>query len=562
MESRIAKVLDSSSMGPGAKRKRASAYAAFLTRASRLKSPSSAPFSYKRRRLDGFNGKTTSSRQTFLQCYSNYLKTGIPQRLMWFENGGWIDFPQDIIRLVKESFQVKQATVEIELDGNRYVVDFLHMIRVDLKTGTQRPVAWIDESGSCFFPETYLDDDKQGSECCQHEIQKAQVQEIKLQLDIDLNGLECSGESDAVVKKVQIARKPVDLEDSNKKSGVNLENAVRDIYAPEMLRKIFLKGMSPIGGVDIVDVYRCTGGSMVARFELFQKQVEITKTYRGNANVKCGWLASSKEAISTLMMYGIGHCKKSTTRSAYGIGVHLAATNNSNSSANYCDIDENGVRHMVFCRIIMGNMELLSSSRKQFHPSSKDYDSGVDNLENPKHYLVWSMNSNTHIYPEYVVSFKVSSNTQGHLVGSENHAVSGVTSFSQGPQTQPLAAAAAAGGGLVSGGHPVADSEELAGKSPSENSSTLKTPKSPWMAFPMLFAAISNKLSAKQMELVTDQYELLRLKKIARGEFVKHLRQIAGDAVLRSTILALQCKVPTQSELNLAKVKLEGPDGL
>lgn len=71
---------------------------------------------------------------------------------------------------------------------------------------------------------------------------------------------------------------------------------------------------------------------------------------------------------------------------------------------------------MFFCRVIMGNMELLRPGSKQFHPSNPDFDSGVDDLQKPRHYIVWNMNMNTHIYPEFVVSFKVSSNPEGDML--------------------------------------------------------------------------------------------------------------------------------------------------
>lgn len=80
-------------------------------------------------------------------------------------------------------------------------------------------------------------------------------------------------------------------------------------------------------------------------------------------------------------------------------------------SANYCDVDENGVQHIVLCRVIMGNMEVIHLGSEQCYPSSEDFDSGVDDLHNPRHYIIWNMNMNTHIYPEFVVSFKVSSSS-------------------------------------------------------------------------------------------------------------------------------------------------------
>lgn len=84
-------------------------------------------------------------------------------------------------------------------------------------------------------------------------------------------------------------------------------------------------------------------------------------------------------------------------------------------SANYCDDDDKGVRHMILCRVIMGKMELVHPGSKQFHPSNEEFDSGVDDLQNPRHYIVWNMNINSHVYPECVVSFKIPSEEQGDL---------------------------------------------------------------------------------------------------------------------------------------------------
>ena len=84
-------------------------------------------------------------------------------------------------------------------------------------------------------------------------------------------------------------------------------------------------------------------------------------------------------------------------------------------SASYCDDDENGVRHIMLCRVIMGNVEMVNPGSGQCHPSSVQYDSGVDDLQNPRHLIVWSMNMNTHIFPEYVVSLKTSSKSESGI---------------------------------------------------------------------------------------------------------------------------------------------------
>ncbi|KAF0905641.1 hypothetical protein E2562_007424 [Oryza meyeriana var. granulata] len=68
--------------------------------------------------------------------------------------------------------------------------------------------------------------------------------------------------------------------------------------------------------------------------------------------------------------------------------------------------DENGEAHIVLCRVLMGRPEAVPAGSSQFHPSSDDYDSAVDNMENSRWYVVWSTDMNTRILPEYVISFE------------------------------------------------------------------------------------------------------------------------------------------------------------
>lgn len=68
-------------------------------------------------------------------------------------------------------------------------------------------------------------------------------------------------------------------------------------------------------------------------------------------------------------------------------------------------LDENGLRHVLLCRVILGNMEEVRPGSKQFYSSSEEFDSGVDNLIDPRRYIIWSTHLNTHILPEYIISF-------------------------------------------------------------------------------------------------------------------------------------------------------------
>lgn len=64
---------------------------------------------------------------------------------------------------------------------------------------------------------------------------------------------------------------------------------------------------------------------------------------------------------------------------------------------------------MMLCRIIMGNVEVVNEGSDQFQPSNENLDSGVDDLQSPKHYIIWHMHKDTRIYPEYVVAIKAPS---------------------------------------------------------------------------------------------------------------------------------------------------------
>lgn len=78
-----------------------------------------------------------------------------------------------------------------------------------------------------------------------------------------------------------------------------------------------------------------------------------------------------------------------------------------------CDVDENGVKHMVLCRVILGNSEVVEIGSKQFHASDPCFDTGVDDSQNPNSYIIWNMDVNTHIFPECTVAFKMPPTLKG-----------------------------------------------------------------------------------------------------------------------------------------------------
>ncbi|XP_057478596.1 inactive poly [ADP-ribose] polymerase RCD1-like isoform X3 [Actinidia eriantha] len=559
METKVAKVFNSGRrVVVDLKRKRSSLCETYLTGVSgkmsshRIPENSSIDKFGKCRKLDGSKSKcspcASQFKRSLLGYYSNFMRSGVPKRLMFYQDGEWSDFPQDLVGLIKKDLEMKKAAIEVEQNGQPFLLDLLHMMKLELRTGLGQPIAWIDEEGKCFFPEIFTDDD---DDCGHHGFDKDKqhrfsepygYQDIRLQLEIEVNdGSDCStfkehsGESTTPVKKIQVDMKPADVEvedacvrafDPKVDAVVRGNQHKKETYTDDMhgemdsdsVRKIFLMGMGSLGGGCIVDLYR---GSMKARLELFTKQVEITKKCRGDANIRYGWLPSSKGAISSIMMYGLGHCGTPETKSTYGIGVHLSPTNCAINSAIYCDVDENGVRHMVFCRVIMGSMELVHAGSEQSHPSSESFDSGVDDLQNPQNYIVWNVNKDTHIYPEYAVSFKTSSDLQGCRIGNQSK-----LDISRDLNSSP--------------NHLGINCPQI--PAATLGSSTTKTPKSPWMPFRMLFAAVANKVPPEVMKLVETNYKLFMGKTISRDDFVQRLRMIVGDDLLKSILTNLQSK--------------------
>ncbi|CAA2992706.1 inactive poly [ADP-ribose] polymerase RCD1-like isoform X1 [Olea europaea subsp. europaea] len=539
----------------------------------------------KRKRTDECQTKCDSHlKKSLLKNYSNFMKSGPPKCLLFYQNGEWNSFPQDVIDAVKEDFLAKKAAIEVQLSDSRIILDILHMVKVDLETGLQKPIAWIDEANRCFLPEIYSANVEMHDNCLTETKRDEEFVgdnqngafEINLHLDIGVNGLnncnmeECVEESNVRAKKVKINQKHLQNNsevsgdykdkqisdakrgqgfDENKLIGEEISSKFKPAFKTvdsDAVRSMFLMGMSPLGKVEIVEISKCFSNMLQNRLEIFKKQVEITQMYRGNPNIQYAWLASSKHTVPSIMMYGFGHGGPEFT-TKYGHGAHLTAVNSSYASASYCDVDENGVQHMVLCRVILGNTELLLPGSQQWHPSEEIYDNGVDDLKNPSHYIIWNMNLNTHIYPEYVISFRVPPGVKGPSVGEGSRLdMSGITS--QGPQGQLQLDSSPDEWGRN------CDTHEFVNKFPQEapsiGLSTSKAPKSPWMPFAMLFEAISNKVSPKEMTLVHSQYALFRIKKITRDEFIRKLRLIVGDQLLKSSIIGLQSKVrPDTSRL-------------
>ncbi|XP_010498867.1 PREDICTED: probable inactive poly [ADP-ribose] polymerase SRO2 isoform X2 [Camelina sativa] len=182
----------------------------------------------------------------------------------------------------------------------------------------------------------------------------------------------------------------------------------------DVIKACLLSGMGFVSSdTTIVTIRKNTSDGITnrARFLSFRIFTDAVARKRGgDANVKYGWCAgSSKEEIESIVSYGFSNRdvgKFEDDPCSHGVGIHFVPSKCSLLAASAAEPDEEGLRHLLLCRLILGKPELTTSGSKQLYPSSPEFDSGVDDLRNPRNYVVWSCNMNSHILPSYIVSFR------------------------------------------------------------------------------------------------------------------------------------------------------------
>lgn len=257
----------------------------------------------------------------------------------------------------------------------------------------------------------------------------------------------------------------------------------------DVIKNCLVMGMGKLGEhVRVLAVRRnsFSGLSGQGRLESFRVFLEaVSRKTGGYPNVKFAWYGGSKKEISDVMSHGFA-CVKSPGNGGdlYGRGVYLSPAKFPIHSVSSSDVDDSGLRHILLCRVILGKMEPICAGSEQSQPSSEEFDTGVDNLEEPKKYIVWSCYMNTHILPSFVISFKAPS-----LTGSPRSL--------QGPA-------------LI--------------------------PKSPYMSFPKLMSDLKKYLVPSEMVLITRCHTAFLAKKITRNQLIRTVRQTAGDNLLKAVI--------------------------
>ncbi|KAK1298623.1 putative inactive poly [ADP-ribose] polymerase SRO5 [Acorus calamus] len=192
------------------------------------------------------------------------------------------------------------------------------------------------------------------------------------------------------------------------------EGAGEDI----LLKERFLSSVGSLAKhCTVVAVHKVTHLDFLsqARLRTFQIHAQaMSKKCAGEPNIKCAWYGSSVEGICGIVNHGFGPCERPENGGLYGSGAYLSPETSAIDSVVSSIADDNGLRHVLFCRVILGNSEEVRPGSMQYQPSSVEFDSGVDNLLAPKRYIIWSTHMNTHILPQYVLSVKLSFGLRAH----------------------------------------------------------------------------------------------------------------------------------------------------
>ncbi|KAI9074534.1 hypothetical protein K1719_043533 [Acacia pycnantha] len=277
----------------------------------------------------------------------------------------------------------------------------------------------------------------------------------------------------------------------------------------DLIQRRFVLSLGLLGAqTDVVAIHKsaCSSVMSQARVQSFQLYLQaMQKSRNGNANLKYAWYGTSgRQEVEEITSHGFGHCGKAQNNNnnnkLYGCGLYLSPDDSPLDSVKSCAVDKDGLRHLLLCRVILGRTELVHPGSEQCHPSSEDYDSGVDNLSAPTKYVIWCSRMNTHVLPEYVISFRI---PQGSV----------------------------------------------------KNEEPSRRPSSPWMPFPTLISVLSKFLPAADIALLSKYHKDHRANKISRHDLIQKVRQIAGDKLLIGVIKSFRDKKTARHVAGAKKVK-------
>ena len=87
----------------------------------------------------------------------NFKRSASPTRVMFYHEGFWVDFPNNVVSSLRCAFEKNETKTQLKIGDTNYIFDYIRMIQIDLEFGKQRSIAWIDDKNKCFFPQTFVE---------------------------------------------------------------------------------------------------------------------------------------------------------------------------------------------------------------------------------------------------------------------------------------------------------------------------------------------------------------------------------------------------------------------
>ncbi|CAN1187473.1 Probable inactive poly [ADP-ribose] polymerase SRO2 [Linum perenne] len=309
-----------------------------------------------------------------------------------------------------------------------------------------------------------------------------------LKPDYDSSGESCTGES---------LRTVAGFSDFNR---VGFASLPEDSAQFSSIEKCFRHGLGKrVGdGVTVTAVHRnlISVPNAKAKFFSFRIHEKAVAERRGDSNTRFAWYGGSRDEIRQILSFGFSRCTGgggNGQRRTHGVGVHLSPISFPTDCLEAATVDDDGTKHFLLCRVLLGRTEAVPAGSNQSAPSSIEFDTGVDDVANPRRYTVWSSFMNSHIFPAFIVSFKDPTNLTRLK-----------TEMPQG---------------------------------------FYRRPTSPWMSFPALLSVLSGVLDGRTMSIVSKNYDDFKRQRITREQLIRKLRQTVGDELLTSLIKSNQKKL-------------------
>ncbi|XP_061956684.1 probable inactive poly [ADP-ribose] polymerase SRO5 [Populus nigra] len=263
----------------------------------------------------------------------------------------------------------------------------------------------------------------------------------------------------------------------------------------DLIKRRFVSGLGLLGKqATVVAIHRNSYSGVLEQarmqsFQIFAKAME--NKCGGDANVKFGWYGGTRDEICEIVKHGFSARMIDNSNGLYGCGIYLSPDDSPVECVKKLSVDKDGLRHLLLCRLILGKSEVVHPGSDQCRPSSEEFDSGMDNLSSPRKYILWSTHMNTHILPEFVISFRAPSRLKGYFRIPES----------------------------------------------------LRRPNSPWMPFPALISALSKFLPPTTTKLIIKYHRDHREKKISRQQLIQQVRKTVGDKLLISVIKSFRTEI-------------------